>query len=58
MTDATTKQQGFSGDEPVKLLALATDSASGELRTTEPEYGQRSTMDAIGVDRLEARTFK
>lgn len=58
MTDAATKQQGFSGDEPAKLLALATESASEELRTTEPEYGQRSTIDGLGFDPLEARTFK
>ena len=55
MTEATTNQQGLSGEELVKLLALAKESDSIELKTTVPERHQRSTIVALGLDPLEAQ---
>ncbi len=55
MTEATINPQGLSGDELVKLLALAREADSLELKTTVPELHHRSTIVALGLDPLEAQ---
>lgn len=55
MTEATIKQQGLSDDELTKLLALAKEADSIELKTTVPEPHHRSTIVALGLDPMEAQ---
>jgi hypothetical protein len=55
MTEATINQQGLSGDELVDLLALAKESDSIELKTTVPEERQRSAINALNLDPLDAQ---
>lgn len=55
MTEATINQQGLSGRELVDLLALAKESDSIELKTTVPEGRQRSAINALNLDPLDAQ---
>ena len=55
MTEATINQQGLSGSELVDLLALAKESDSIELKTTVPEGRQRSAINALNLDPLDAQ---
>jgi len=45
----------LSADQVGELLALAKNSDSVELKLTVPEEGHRSTIDALGLDPLQAQ---
>src|SRR4051794_30772036 len=45
----------LSADQVGELLALAKNSDSVELKLTVPEASQRSTIDALGLDPLQAQ---
>jgi len=54
MSSATTAPSGFSNEEVVRLLDLLKDADSVELKLTVPEPHQRSTLEALDVDPLDA----
>jgi hypothetical protein len=45
----------LAADQVAELLALAKNSDSVELKLTVPESAQRSTIDALGLDPLQAQ---
>ena len=51
----TIARPGFSDEELVELLGLIRGSDTVELKLTVPESDQRSTVDALGMDPLEAQ---
>jgi hypothetical protein len=53
MTAAATS--GLSDAQLVELLDLVRDADSVELKTTVPASGQRSAIDALGMDPLDAQ---
>lgn len=55
MTSSTPTATTFSADELVELLGLIKKSDSVELKLTVPESHQRSTVQALGMDPLEAQ---
>jgi hypothetical protein len=55
MSSATTAAPGFSNDDLVQLLDLLKGADSVELKLTVPEPHQRSTVEALELDPLEAQ---
>jgi hypothetical protein len=55
MTEATTILQALSGEQLSELLALIKEPDSVELKTTVPDVAHRSTIAALGLDRLHAQ---
>jgi hypothetical protein len=55
MTSTTTARPELSDEEFARLVALAKDADSVELKLTVPEPDQRSTVSALGMDPLDAQ---
>jgi hypothetical protein len=55
MSAGTTPAAGFSNEEVVQLLELLEGADSVELKLTVPEPHQRSTVEALELDPLEAQ---
>lgn len=55
MTTTSTAPAGFSAEDLARLLGLIRESDSVELKLTVPEPHQRSTMQALGLDPLQAQ---
>src|SRR5438045_6461547 len=55
MSTATTARPGFSNEDLVQLLDLLKGADSVELKLTVPEPHQRSTVEALELDPLEAQ---
>ena len=55
MATTPAKTQTFSPDELAELLSLIKKSDSVELKATVPESHHRSTVDALGMDPLDAQ---
>jgi hypothetical protein len=55
MSSGTTAPAGFSNEELVRLLELLEGADSVELKLTVPEPHQRSTVEALELDPLEAQ---
>src|SRR3954452_20008296 len=55
MTTRAPKAPAFTDDELLEMLALMGGSDSVELKLTVPEGHQRSALEALGLDPLEAQ---
>lgn len=54
MTSATASRAAFSDDELKRLVSLIKGADSVELKLTVPDQAQRSTVQALGLDPLQA----
>jgi len=52
---ATTTSRTFSDEQLAELLDLIKESDSVELKLTVPEFHQRTTVVALGMDPLDAQ---